>query len=60
MPSITLILQALIALLKFPREMGAFIKLMSDSPEEKRAKIEAQVNAWTKESSESERPSWEG
>lgn len=58
MPSFALILEAIVAVIKFPAAMESFIKLFRDSPEEKRQKIEAQVSAWAKESAESERPVW--
>lgn len=64
--SLTLILQAIIAVLKFPEEMSKFIKLVSKSPEEKRAQINEQVDAWLKDSATSdgpddvEPPKWEG
>lgn len=59
MTNLTLILQAVIAALRFPEELSKFIKLISESPEEKRQKINAQVDSWMKESSESDRPTWE-
>lgn len=65
MSTFTLILQAIIAVLKFPEEMGKFIKLVSKSPEEKRQEINHQVDAWLTESAtggpgeEVEEPKWE-
>jgi hypothetical protein len=56
--SIGLILQVLLALLKFPKELSAFVRLLEKSPEQKRQEIQAQVSAWMKESAESERPKW--
>ena len=58
--SLTLILQVLVAVMKFPKELGDFIRLLQDSPEEKRQKIQSQVSSWMKESAESERPKWNG
>lgn len=58
MSTIELILSAIIAALKFPSELGAFIKLVSQSPEEKRQEILAQVNAWMDESASGDRPKW--
>lgn len=66
MATLTLILQALIAVLKFPAEMSKFIKLVSKSPEEKRAEIVAQVDKWMEDSATSdgdgevEPPKWDG
>jgi hypothetical protein len=54
--SIALVLQVLLALLRFPKQLGEFVRLLEDSPEEKRQKIAAQVSLWMKESAESERP----
>lgn len=56
MSTLTLILQAILAALKFPEELSKFIKLVSDSPEEKRIKINAQVDAWLKDSATAEKP----
>jgi hypothetical protein len=56
--SIGLILQVLLVLLKFPKELSAFVRLLEKSPEQKRQEIQAQVSAWMKESAESERPKW--
>lgn len=65
MATITLILQAVLAALKFPTELSKFIKLISKSPAEKQAEINAQVDAWLAESAtggtgeEVEPPKWE-
>lgn len=52
-------MEVLLALLKFPAELSAFVKLISKTPEEKRAAIMLQVNAWMNESASGERPKWE-
>lgn len=57
--SIGLILQVLLALLRFPKALGDFVRLLEDSPEEKRQQIQVQVSAWMKDSAESDRPIWD-
>ena len=59
--SLALIFQAIIAVLKFPDAMSAFIKLVSKTPAEKQAEIVAQVNALigASESSPDGRPKWD-
>lgn len=63
--TLTLIIQAIVAVLKFPEEMRKFIILISDSPEEKRQQINTQVDAWMEDSAtggdgeEVEPPKWE-
>ncbi len=57
--SLALILQVVLAALRFPKELGDFVRLLKKSPEEKRQKIASQVSAWMQESAESDRPSWE-
>jgi hypothetical protein len=57
--SITLILEVLVALLKFPAELGALVKLLSKTPEEKRQEIVLQVDKWLADSAASDRPKWE-
>ena len=56
--SLALILQVVLTFLKFPKELGDFVRLISKSPEEKRQQISEQVSAWMKESAESDRPTW--
>lgn len=56
MATFTLILQAIIAVLKFPTEMSKFIKLVSKTPEEKRIEIDRQVEKWLAESATNEQP----
>lgn len=56
MSQLSLILQAIIAVLKFPEEMSKFIKLVSKSPEEKRMEINAQVDKWMEDSATGEKP----
>jgi hypothetical protein len=58
--TITLIFQAIIAILKFPDAMAAFIKLVSKTPAEKQADIVTQVNVMitASESSSDGRPTW--
>jgi hypothetical protein len=58
--SLTLIIQAVLAALRFPGEVIALVKLLSKSPAERQQEIMLQVNAWMDESSSSERPHWEG
>lgn len=43
--SFALIIQAIIAVMKFPDAMAAFIKLVSKTPAEKQAEITAAVQA---------------
>ena len=59
--SIALIFQAIIAVLKFPDAMSAFIKLVSQTPAEKQADIVSQVNAMmtASQTSPDGRPKWE-
>lgn len=57
--SLAVILEIILAVLKFPSEMAAFVRLISKSPEEKRAEIMTQVNAWMEDSASGERPKWE-
>lgn len=59
MPSLSVILEVLLALLKFPGELSAFVRLISKSPEEKRQEIMTQVNAWMDDSASKDRPTWE-
>lgn len=54
--TVALVLEAVIAALKFPEELSKFIKLVSKSPEEKRLEINAQVDAWLKDSATAEKP----
>lgn len=53
------IVEILLAILKFPTELSAFVRLISKTPEEKRTEIMRQVNAWMAESASGERPTWE-
>lgn len=53
------VLEILLAILKFPKELSAFVRLISKTPEEKRNEIMLQVNAWMNESASGERPKWE-
>ena len=55
--SFALILQAIIAVLKFPDAMAAFIKLVSKTPDEKQAEITAAIEAQLKSFEETGRPS---
>jgi hypothetical protein len=59
--TIKLILEAVIAALKFPEELGNFIKLLQQAPEQRRQEINTQVGLWMKESASSDdgRPKWE-
>lgn len=58
--SFGLILEAIVAVLKFPEEMRKFILLISKTPEEKRQEINLQVDAWLEKSAQSERPIKDG
>ncbi len=53
----TLILQAIIAIFKFPDAMSAFIKLLSKTPEEKRQEITADIEAQLQAFEDTGRPS---
>lgn len=57
--SITLVLEVLLALLKFPNALRDFVRLLEKSDEQKRQEIQTQVQSWMKQSAESERPQWE-
>jgi hypothetical protein len=57
--SLAAILEILLAILKFPAELSAFVRLISKTPEEKRAAIILQVNALMDESASGERPKWD-
>lgn len=59
--TLTLIFQAIVAVLNFPDAMAAFIKLISKTPAEKQADIVAQVNAMitASQTSPDGRPKWE-
>jgi len=57
--SFTLILQAILAILKFPKELGDFIRLLEKSPEEKRQEIHKKVLSEFNEMAKDERPTWE-
>jgi hypothetical protein len=57
--TVSLILQAVIAALKFPTELSSFLKLIEKSSEQKRAEIVKQNEKWLQESAESDRPKWE-
>lgn len=57
--SIALILQVLTALLRFPAELSAFIKLISKSPEEKRQEILKVIQAESDKLDQAGRPSWD-
>lgn len=57
--SIALVLQVLVALLKFPAELGAFIRLISKSPEEKRQEIMKRIEAESQAIDNGGRPEWD-
>lgn len=57
--SFSLILSVLVALLKFPTELGAFIKLISKTPEEKRQEVMKAIQIESDAIDASGRPSWE-
>jgi len=56
--SITLIIQAIIAVFKFPGVMSSFIRLISDSPEEQRRDIVNIIQNESMKYKESGRPKW--
>lgn len=57
--SLALILEVLVALLKFPKELSAFIRLISKSPEEKRQEILKTIEAESAAIDAGERPKWD-
>jgi hypothetical protein len=57
--SLPLILEVLLALLKFPNALRDFVRLLEKSDEQKRQEIQTQVQSWMKQSAESDRPQWE-
>jgi hypothetical protein len=57
--SISLIFEVLLALFKFPTELGAFVRLISKSPEEKRQEILKKVQAESDALDQGGRPVWE-
>lgn len=59
MASLALILQAVVAALKFPAELSAFIRLVSKSPEEKRQEILKQIEAESAAIDAGGRPKWD-
>lgn len=56
MSTVVLILQAIVAALKFPSELAALIRLLEKSPEEKRQEIMIQVDAWMRDSATGDKP----
>lgn len=54
--SFALIIEVLMALLKFPKELSAFIKLISKTPEEKRVEILERIAAEEKHFEDTGRP----
>jgi hypothetical protein len=65
METLYLILQAIIAAMKFPAEVSKLVKLLSKSSTEKQIEINAQVDLWLSESAtggteeEVKEPKWE-
>ncbi len=59
MPPFALILQVVMAALKFPAELSAFIKLISKSPEEKRQEILSRIMVESDKIDQEGRPSWD-
>ena len=59
MATALLILQAIMAALKFPSELSAFIKLISKSPAEKRDEITKRILAEEEKFAETGRPTWD-
>lgn len=55
--SITLIFQAIMAVLNFPAAMSAFIKLLSKTPDEKKADIVTALQAQLQSFEDTGRPS---
>jgi len=57
--SFSLIIGVLNALLRFPAELSAFIRLISKSPEEKRQEIMKRIENESKHIDETGRPIWD-
>lgn len=55
--SLAVILEILLAALKFPAELSAFVKLISKSPDEKRQAIMADIQSQLKSFQDTGRPS---
>lgn len=55
--SFAVIFEVLLALLKFPAELSAFVKLISKSPAEKRQAIVADIEAQLQNFEDTGRPS---
>lgn len=55
--SIAVIFQVILAALKFPEEMAAFIKLLSKTPDEKKQEITAAIEAQLASFEDTGRPS---
>lgn len=53
------ILEILLAILKFPKELSAFVKLISKSPEEKRQAIMKQIENESRKLDLEGRPGWD-
>lgn len=51
--------ELIMLVLKFPSTILEIAKLFEKTPAEKHQEIIAQVDAWMKQSSESDRPTWE-
>lgn len=59
MITFTLILQAIVAVLKFPEAMDNFIRLLSKTPEEKRQEILARIQKESDDLDRGSRPKWD-
>lgn len=57
MATVALILQAIVAVMKFPAAMASFIKLVSKTPAEKQADITAAIEAQLQSFEQTGRPS---
>lgn len=59
MPSLAVILEILLAVLKFPAELSAFVRLISKTPEQKRQEIMKRIQAESDALDKGGRPSWD-
>lgn len=59
MATFTLILQAILAVLKFPKELGDFMRLIEKTPVEKTTEILQRVNAEMEDVLRGGRPKWD-
>jgi len=57
--TLTLIIQAIVAVLKFPKELGDFIRLIEKTPVDKQTEIIQRVNAEMEDFLAGGRPKWD-